>query len=225
MVATFVESKHEGSNIWTFYFATSMNLDYIAGQFIELSIALPAGSKDKNKRWFTLSSSPTEPRISITTRIYKTSRSDFKTSLKNLKSGDAVNISQAMGDFVLPKDRNAKLVFIASGIGITPYHSIIKSLLSKLETTRSITLIHYIKTSPDQVFSDLFESFPCSYIVTKTKLSAETINNLVPEITKSTVYISGPEQFVENLRNGLLNEGMLSEHQVIGDYFPGYPLG
>ena len=53
--------------LWTFEFITKVKLDYIAGQFVELKI--DNSKKVPLRRWFTLSSSPTENNLAITTII------------------------------------------------------------------------------------------------------------------------------------------------------------
>ena len=67
---------------------------YTAGRFIELTL------EGHGKHWFTLSSSPLEHDLCITTSA---NGSAFKKALFGLQTGAAVEISQPMGDFVLPK--------------------------------------------------------------------------------------------------------------------------
>lgn len=163
MNAKLIRKKHESSNIWTYFFEKNTTLDYQAGQFIELSINLSKSSQDLGKRWFTLSSSPSEDYLSITTRITDENLSDYKKALSDYKIGSAVNISQAMGDFVLPKSKVIPLVFVAAGIGITPFRSMVKYLVDEKQL-RSITLIHIVKNRSDLVFDDIFTNYVgCSY--------------------------------------------------------------
>ena len=123
MKALFDHFTDENDTIRTFYFKTESPLDYTAGQYIQLS--LPHEHEDDRgaKRWFTLSSSPTDALISITTRFNKEHSSTFKETLFALTPGTEVNFTGPMGDFVLPKQIDKPLVFVAGGIGVTPFHS------------------------------------------------------------------------------------------------------
>ena len=56
-----------------------------------------------------------------------------------------------MGDFVLPRDDSIPLVFIAGGIGITPFHSIIGNLKDKSEK-RQIQLFYGARNLDELVF-------------------------------------------------------------------------
>ncbi|MCA9332533.1 FAD-dependent oxidoreductase [Candidatus Saccharibacteria bacterium] len=225
MNAKLIRKKHESSNIWTYFFEKNTTLDYQAGQFIELSINLSKSSQDLGKRWFTLSSSPSEDYLSITTRITDENLSDYKKALSDYKIGSAVNISQAMGDFVLPKSKVIPLVFVAAGIGITPFRSMVKYLVDEKQL-RSITLIHIVKNRSDLVFDDIFTNYVgCSYhpIVSDNKeFSINSVIDLSAE-QKAYVYISGPEEVVETIRDQIVSRGY-PEQNTVCDYFPGYPI-
>src|SRR5665213_828787 len=132
--------ENHSKTIKSFWFEPERPLDYIAGQFIMMSIKHDHPDDRGKEHWFTVSSSPSDaPLISITTK-FSTPSSSFKTALHKLKPGEHVAISDPMGDFVLPKDRNIPLIFVAGGIGITPFHSIIK-WLHDTKQSRDITLL------------------------------------------------------------------------------------
>ncbi len=61
MKVHFDHTTKEAENISTFYFKPEKPVDYTSGQFTRLN--LPHDNPDDRgaKRWFTLSSSPTEP--------------------------------------------------------------------------------------------------------------------------------------------------------------------
>ena len=216
----------------SFSFSTSKILQYTAGQFIEMY--LPDNTPDSRgpKRWFTLSSSPTEDLLTITTKFADKNSSDFKHHLHTLAIGDEIEISEAMGDFVLPKDATLPLIFIAGGIGVTPYRSIIK-WLNDTKELRDIKVLLAANTEQDIVFADTFAEYgdkPIEIVSSPSpgwngevgRLTAERIIELVGPITNQRIYISGPEQMVEALQKGLLEHG-LHESQLVGDFFPGYP--
>ncbi len=219
-------------NIKTLWFKPPKPINNIAGQFIEMTLDDIEPDERGYKHWFTLSSSPTETLASITTKFDPVRRSVFKQALASLKPGDQVNISDPMGDFVLPKDHNRPLLFVAGGIGLTPMRSMVKWLTDTGEK-RDITML-YAVTSPDEfAFTDLFKS--CG--VNLTKIVKQPISDWTGETGSLTaerilqasqsedtlIYVSGPEPMTEALVKGLKNLGV-SESRLVTDYFPGYPI-
>lgn len=219
-----VDKKQEAPHTYSYIFRTDKKLDYIAGQFIELGITLHPASNALAKRWFSLSSSPTEQHLMITTRI-EDGTTEFKATLQALQEGAEVSISGAMGDFVLPIDESIPLVFMASGIGITPYRSIIK-WLSDSSQQRNITLLRVVRDGQDKVFEDVFGHYPLTRYVTVQKsasqdiLEAESLLQLANNDTM-LLYTAGPEPLVESIKNDLITHGF-PEQRIVTDFFPGY---
>ena len=224
MLATLHHIEHETPNIATFYFATPRPLRYVAGQFIEMT--LPHVSPDERgiKRWFTLSSAPGHELISVTTKHAEKS-STFKAQLWNLKPGETVDISEPMGDFVLPKDPNTSLVFIAGGVGITPFHSIIQWLVDTGQT-RSIQLVYSVHSHDDLLFGALLAHDFIQVItrVDQPQLTAKDIDKLVGGFDDKQLFISGPEPMTESIVKQLTEDYGITQDKLITDYFPGYPI-
>jgi len=224
---------HENSakTINSFWFEPQKPLDQIAGQYIEMHIEHDKPDDRGIKRWFTVSSSPSDgPLFSITTKFSEPS-STFKTALHELKKGDTVTISDPMGDFVLPKDSDIPLVFVAGGIGVTPFHSIIK-WLHDTKQSRDISLLYAARVEAELVFLELFESYgmkkeillsdpdkPWSGL--RGQLNGQRIIELTKPPENSLVFVSGPEKMVESLQEQLTGVGINKSRQV-GDFFPGY---
>ena len=146
---TIVTGQHEITpEISTFSIARPDGFMYTAGQFIELT--LPGVCKP----WFTLSSSPQEHDLSITTRR---SDSDFKKALFAMNASSSVDISQPMGDFVLPKLAQTPLVWVAGGIGITPFISQLKWLAETGEQ-RPIRLMWAVRSEDDIIFQEVMDA-------------------------------------------------------------------
>lgn len=217
METEFIAAVRETRWAVTFYFKKPPNFTYIAGQFVDVQLPhVPADSRG-SRRWFTLSSSPTEPNLSITTNIYS-SPSTFKYALMKLRQGDSVKISEPMGDFILPRKTSKPLLFVAGGIGVTPYRSMVQYLIDTAET-RDITMIYAAKDKATFAFTDTFD---------KTTTLHRVIGTLEPSLVKKhaalldnpLVYVSGPEQFVELLYDELKND--FGQTQLLRDYFPNY---
>lgn len=232
MQVVFDHRNDEAKDITTFYFRPETTLKYTAGQFIELTLPHTHSDKRGQKRWFTLSSSPTEPLLSITTKFTADGDgSTFKQALRRLQPGDKLTMSEAMGDFVLPKLLQTPLVFVASGIGITPFHSII-SWLSATNEQRPITMLYAVNSEDEIIFQEtLAKAHQHVTLVVNAPsaawggeqgpLTPELVMGIAQPSEESLVYVSGPEPTVEKLSNNLLHLG-LKKHQLVLDLFPNY---
>lgn len=233
MNVIFDHTEDTAEHIKTFWFKPDTPVSYTAGQFTE--IYLPHDTPDNRgiRRWFTLSSSPTEPMVSITTKFSTQQSSTFKQTLAKLVPGTPLKLAQPMGDFVLPKDASRPLVFVAGGIGVTPMRSMVKYLLDKKEK-RDIQLIYAATKREELAFQMLFRDYgvalttvikdaPAGYTGETGSLTAERILQLVRPQDKNTAlfYLSGPEPMVEALTKDLQKQGV-HKHRIITDYFPGY---
>lgn len=208
-------------NIFTFFFEPIQPVRRIAGQFIELY--LPHDNEDErgHKRWFTVSSAPEDEYLTITTKFSEKS-SSFKTALKNLKPGTELKMVSPMGDFVLPKDKTLPLLFVAGGIGCTPYHSIIKHLQNTGEQ-RDITLLYAARSQDEIIFREVFEKLGDKFItLVDERLSSDKILEIANQDERMQVYVSGPEPMVETFEKELKEKG-LDEKRFHGDFFPNYP--
>lgn len=228
MKATLEYIEDHSPTIKTFWFNPDKPVDNVAGQYTE--VYLPHKNPDKRgqKRWFTIYSSPTEDLLAITTKITP-KHSSFKQALLNLSQGMELQFTEPMGDFILPVDKSIPLVFVAGGIGVTPFRSIIKWLSDKDEK-RDIQLLYASHDQSEFIEQKLFEQVPTKYIVSQPskvwtglsgQLTTERILNLAKFDKKTHVFLSGPEPMIEVLNKELVQSGQ-PKHQVITDYFPGY---
>ena len=227
----FDHAEDTAENIKTFYFKPDKPVEYIAGQFTELYLAHDNPDSRGIRRWFTLSSSPTEPLLSITTKFSSQQGSTFKQTLAKLKPGSPLKLAQPMGDFVLPKDAVRPLVFVAGGIGVTPMHSMIKYLHDRKEK-RDIHLIYAVTKREELAFQMLFRDYglklttvikdpPSGYSGEAGSLTGERILKIVKPKPGTLFYMSGPEPMVEAFTKDLAKSGV-NKHDIITDYFPGY---
>lgn len=212
-------------NVQTFWFKAEQPVRYIAGQFIEMYLPHDNPDERGQKHWFTLSSSPTEKLIAITTKHATGQVSTFKQALFGMKPGDEATISEPMGDFVLPKDKSIPLVFVAGGIGITPMRSMVKLLMDTNEQ-RGVHIIYAAKTADELVFRELFETYNAKldFLLSSEgkRLGAELVLELTGNNPSQLIYVSGPEPMVETLEAGLKGVGIKPEKLVL-DFFPNYP--
>ncbi len=224
---------HEGHNIYTFWFKCQKQVDQIPGQFIEISLSHNNPDNRGIRRWFTISSAPNKDNLlAITTKMADKNSSSFKTALRAMEKGHNLKISDPMGDFVLPKDETIPLVFVSGGIGITPFHSIITSLIQKHET-RQIQLFYGARELDELVFANdlkkldgleftaVIQNAPSNYNGQTGFLDSKKIFEQIKDKKNSRIYISGPEPMVEKFKKEFEELG-INKNNLVCDYFPGY---
>jgi ferredoxin-NADP reductase len=231
MTVTLDHTQDEAANIRTFFFKPDKPVQYTAGQFIVLTLDHTRPDDRGKNRWFTLSSSPTSELLSITTKFAGKDSSSFKKALFALEPGAELQLSDPMGDFVLPKLIQTPLIFVAGGIGITPFHSIL-SWLADTNEERPIRLIYGVKNEDEIIFQDTFDraNQHATIVVDEPtpawggergQLTAELILGLESPSEDTLVYVSGPEPMVESLEKDLKKAGLKS-NQLVLDFFPNY---
>lgn len=223
MRVTLVRTELITPSVTTFWFEPEHSVDYTPGQFVEL--LLPHDNPDDRgtKRWFTLSSSPTEPLIAITTK--RTQKpSTFMQALFKLRMGSEVKITEAMGDFVLPQDKTIPLLFVVGGIGITPVRSMLK-WLQDTHQQRNITMLYAASSREELAFHELIETMTNAYtyyISGQERLQTSSILDMFEKSGQGTLtYLSGPEELIEVLFAELKDAG-IPMSRLVTDYFPGY---
>jgi ferredoxin-NADP reductase/Na+-translocating ferredoxin:NAD+ oxidoreductase RnfD subunit len=220
-----------------FIFDPNDKFSYTPGQYMEWTLPHEKTDSRGNRRVFTLASSPTEADIRIGVKFYKRS-SSFKKVLFALTQDMPIVAAQISGDFVLPKDPTQKLVFIAGGIGVTPYRSMIKYLIDTKQP-RTITMLYSARTAADFAYKDVFEQgrrelgLNTIYAVTDDatahvdgnnrlgRIDAAMIKEEVSDYQHRLFYISGTHEMVAALQAILADIGV-PNHQIKVDFFSGY---
>lgn len=232
------EKKEVAKETFDFVFETPEKLHFEPGQYIECTLPHEHADDRGNRRYFTLASSPTENEIRLGVKVATQKSSSFKSALQEMKPGDSMVVSQLAGDFVLEHDQQKKLVFIAGGIGVTPFRSMVKYLMDKRE--KRDVVMFYAAMSPDAfAYKELFDAasdivgLKTVYILSGAKeippewngptgfLNKEMIEKEVPEYTERIYYLSGPQAMVSAYKAMLEKSGVLSV-QIRTDYFPGF---
>lgn len=217
-------------NIYEFIFEQSQKrkkANFLPGQYMEWTLGYPNPDSRGNRRYFTIAASPTEENLHIGVKFYPDS-STFKKKLINLSGGEKIIVGQLAGEFTLPKNSNEKFCFIAGGIGITPFRSMIKYLLDTNQK-RDIILLYSNKTAEEIVYKDIFNQafkklgIKTVYAVTETDgyIDAKKIEQEVSDYKDRIFYISGPHSMVDVFINTLKRMGIPS-NQIKVDFFPGY---
>jgi len=223
-------------DIYEFVFAAPHKFKFTPGQYMEWTLGHNEPDSRGNRRYFTLASSPTEQNLRLGIKFDK-KPSSFKQAMLSMGRNTEIIASQITGDFVLPEDHNQKCVFLAGGIGITPFRSMIKYLLDRRQK-RPITLLYAAKTVDDIVYKDVFDraekelgirviynltdntNIPKSWAGNVGRLTPQVIKNLLPDYGSCLFYISGSRSLVDS-HKATLNKLGVPGNQIITDYFAG----
>ena len=231
----FKSMTHETDQVCDFTFTPDRKLHFRAGQYLEWTLPLKKPDNRGNRRYFTIASAPSDEEVHLGVRIDQAHSSAFKKQLLEMKPGDELVGSHLAGEFTLPKDPSQKMVWIAGGIGVTPFRSMMREL-AHTKQKRDIHLFYCANTEGDFAYKKEFEE-GCTVtgvclglVVAKPAstwtgmcgfLTREMIEKEVPDFASRTFYFSGPPMMVENYVRLVESMG-ISKRQIKTDYFPGF---
>ena len=229
------EAVAEGT--MAFHFSRPPGFDFRAGQSLLLSlIAPPESDGEGDSRTFTIASAPHEPELMIATRMRDTA---FKRVLKSLPPGAALNIDGPNGDMVLEQSPAQEVVFLAGGIGITPFLSMARHAAHGRLAHR-IRLFYGNRRREDAAFLDELQAierrnpnFRLTALMSDAENSAhpwrgetgfirrELIERHVPQPRAALYYFAGPPAMTEAMR-ALLVELGIADTAMRFEAFYGY---
>jgi len=234
------ERKQVAEDTMAFYFDLKGNeFTFKAGQFAKFTLIDPPKTDEEgNSRSFSIASSPTDTGyLMVTTRMRDTA---FKNSLKEVPIGTEVQVMGPMGPLTLHSDTERPAVFLAGGIGITPFRSMIE-WSTKTKSGHKIYLFYANRTEALIAFKEEFEQWAeenpnlkLIFAIDSTEASSDwkysvgRINaellkkHISPEDLESAIYYSaGPPGMVNAMRS-LLEEMKIDELHIKTEDFEGY---
>jgi len=209
-------------------------VDFRAGQYFWVELLDPPYEDEKGpRRHISVVTSPTERGVlGLCTRIRD---SAFKRSLAELEVGAEVEVEEPKGDFKLPEDTEPHYVFIAGGIGITVFRSMLRYIADTGEPY-DVTLVYSNRDRASTAFLDelteLESQIPgFELVVTMTgdpewtgesrRVDADFLRDKLGELADYTYLLAGPPPMVEGVVEQL-NETGVPEAQIEPDRFSGY---
>lgn len=231
------ENTRLAPDLMDFIFDNKKKLAFTPGQYMEWTLAHHKPDSRGNRRYFTLASSPTEDTLRLGIKFYPNG-STYKQNMEKMDANTPIVAAQLAGDFTLPTDRSRKLVFIAGGIGITPFRSMIKYLLDTKEK-RKITLFFANKQPQEIVYKEVFDkaekeigikvvytltdknNIPMDWTGRIGRIDSVMIQQEVPDYKERYFYLSGPRTMVVAYEEVLKSIGIRNDH-IVTDYFPGF---
>jgi ferredoxin-NADP reductase len=209
-------------------------VDFRPGQYFWVTLVDPPYDDEKGpRRHITVVTSPTERGVlGLCTRLRD---SAFKRSLSALPLGAEVDVEEPKGSFVLPEETDRAYVFIAGGIGITVFRSMLRFIADEGLAHR-ITLVYSNRDRESTAFLDelaeLDSALPnLTLVLTMTqdpgwngetrRIDADFLGDHLGELGAFTYLIAGPPTMVEAVSETLSASGVPEEH-ILAQRFSGY---
>jgi ferredoxin-NADP reductase len=215
-----------------------------AGQFIDVTwIDPPETDAEGNTRSLSLNSAPHEPELVLATRLRDTA---FKRVLATMPLGTPVKVEGPFGNFTLHNDARRPAVFLAGGIGITPFRSIARWAAHE-KLPHRVLLLYANRRQEDAPFLDELEGLMrknprFTFVPTMTqgntshqswkgetgRITYELIEkhlrsdpSSTPALANPVYYMAGPPAMVAGLR-AVLNAASVDDDDIRTEEFAGY---
>ncbi len=219
-----------------FSFTKPEGFVFTAGQSIDMTLVDPPETDaEGNTRAYSLCSAPHEADLQVAMRMRDTA---FKRVLGSLPVGAAVRIEGPFGSFCLHEDTTRPAVFLAGGIGVTPFRSMVLDARER-GLPHTIYLFYSNRRPEDAAFlRELSELRTSTFVFVPTMtnagesqevwtgetgyITASMLQKYVVGNTRPVFYLAGPEPMVTAMRAMLQSAGV-SGDDVRFEEFSGYP--
>jgi glycine betaine catabolism B len=251
-LALIEKNKVENTDVMSFKFNNrndqeqdKIPLDYISGQFAFFDIGGVYNDPKGPIRHFTISSSPTENFIMLSTRIRD---SPYKKRLSTLEIGTTVKVRGPEGQFILHEDYSKSAIFLSGGIGVTPFRSMIKYATDKqlplkiimFDSNRNINNILF-KQEFDE-WANINKNLKIIYTISEEnqdehhssgtnewkgeygRIDKAMILKYVDDKTlkNSIIYICGPPSMLKSMQSLIQQELEIPKERIMIEEFTGY---
>ena len=220
-----------------FHFDKPAGFSFKPGQAVDLILLDPPTTDGANGRHaFSIVSAPFEPELVVATRMRD---SVFKNALKGLPIGSSAQLEGPFGSLTLHNDRARPAVFIAGGIGITPFMSILRQA-TKDQLQQRLVLLYSNRRPEDSAFLVELQqlerenkNFRLVATMTQMRVSklpwqGETgllgealLRKIGAELVAPIYYLAGPPAMVGALRDNLNHAGV-NDDDIRSEEFYGY---
>lgn len=211
--------------------------EFAAGQAVYVAIPDLKQADAKGKiRTFSIASAPQDSELEIATRQ---TDSSFKRYLADAPAGTSVQLEGPYGELVLHEDASRPAVFLAGGIGVTPFRSMALDATNRALPHR-LFLFYSNRRLEDAAFLaelrqlegknprfKLIAAFtedsatPQEGAVERGHINAAMLSRHVGDVTAPVYYVAGPAAMVSAME-GLLKDAGVKPADVRAEKFPGY---
>ncbi len=234
---TLTRSETVAEGTMAFHFAKPAGFKFTAGQSMNVSLIDPPETDAKgNSRTFSIVSAPHENELAIATRMRDTA---FKRVLKARPAGGRVGLRGPAGMFTLDPADARPAVFLAGGIGVTPFMSMLRDAAHS-RLGHDLWLFYSNRRPEDAAFLEELAALPkrhsrCHFVGTMVEMdkssrpwSGETgfldramLERYLKGFAAYLYYIAGPPGLVEAMQKMLIGAG-IAEDAIRTDEFFGY---
>jgi len=220
-----------------FRFEKAAGMTFKAGQYMDLTLmTAPESDEEGNTRSFSISAAPDDEDLAIVTRLRD---SAFKRSLERMPLGSAIQAEGPYGDFVLHRAPDRPAVLLAGGIGVTPFHSMVRQDAYR-GGSRRILLFYSNRRPEDAPFLAEFRLIAknhanFTFVPTMSRASSSRmpwdgligrieyglIQNYLRDASPPIYYIAGPPRMVADLRS-MLSQAGVEDDDIRMEEFTGY---
>jgi ferredoxin-NADP reductase len=220
-----------------FQFEKPTGFVFKPGQYIDLTVSdSQPGPSTELTHTFSIASSPFDEEILVMTRMRNTV---FKQALSTLPIGSGARIEGPMGSFSLHNNTARPAVFLAGGIGIAPFLSMVSHATAE-KLRHPIVLFYANRYLEDAAFIDALWKLERAnprfrFVPTLTRMtnnngawkgktghiSAEMLSAQVGIVRGPIYYIAGPPTMVAATRRTLSEVGV-DEDDIRTEEFAGY---
>ena len=232
-----VRREEVAEGTMAFHFEKPSGFKFKAGQFADVTLIHPPETDaEGNTRTFSIASPPFENELVFTTRMRDTA---FKRSLKKVPLATEVKIGSAAGSFTLHKNRGKPAVFLAGGIGITPFLSIVRQAHHD-RLPHNLYLFYSNRRPEDAPFLETLQNLEKTnpnfhLICTMTEMSKskkewkgevvvidqDMLSRHLATLRGPIYYSAGPPAMVAGMRAMLVSAGV-DEDDIRTEDFAGY---
>ena len=229
-IAEIIETKQLTASTHLIRVVKPEGFSFQASQSAALMIESDYGPQ---RHAMSIASSPSRDYLEWATRR---SDSDFKKTFLSLQKGDHITLIGPKGDFLLEADKDA--VFIAGGIGITPFRSMIDYITD--EGLKTPVMLLYGNHSVDDIpfkqqFDELSGANPAleiSYVISNPPptpmwdyrvghIDEDLLREVAVARSDAIYYVAGPPNMVTSILQTLAVIGIPSE-RTRHELFRGY---
>ncbi|WP_430591474.1 ferredoxin--NADP reductase [Humidisolicoccus flavus] len=229
---TLVERRTVSPHIVELEFTAKPAVEHRAGQYLELTIPHLGADQKGTRRVFSIASAPGDETVTIGVRIGD-KPSSFKQELIALEPGDTIRATRHGGDFT-PKSHSESRLYLAAGIGITPFLSHLAEARKQGGALDSTLVLLLRAGEPVPFATQLAASGVTGIVIAPTapevlpagwtyagseRLDADRLRALVPDVRERVVYVSGAPRTVSTLAAASRKAGA---RRVKTDAFAGY---
>ena len=234
MRATVAETREVAKGTLLALFEADGYPDFRPGSYFWVELPDRGHQDEKGlRRHISLVTSPTDrPLVGLATRLRD---SAFKRTLAELEIGDEVVVEEPKGSFLLPEDTNAEYVFVAGGIGITVFRSMLRYIADR-DLPYTVTLVYSNRDRESAAFLDELEELEqriegLRVVLTMTedegwegesrRIDAAVLRDHVGDLPDKQFLVAGPPDMTEGVAVALHAAGV-PEDRVLAGKFSGY---